>query len=956
MYGASLPAGAFEYILISNDDPDGEVYLVITNSEVVDLDADAVLMLSGQTLTVARLTDPRTFVNIETVFIDETGRPQPAELSGQLDGPGTLFVTNEVNFALDNRRVAFFTRLSVIADFIRNTRSLPTPVPPVLFGTLARMVGGGNTVTVLQSGPTVDRFMDLITITGSESRSVISGGGVSYLDSTIFLQSPTGLETFEPIGTFFVYTGRAPLLEFMVSSPDSFTGPGTLYVNRMEGIAFYTVDPFGPGDINVVQIINEGLVENSVGIEVDGGDTFLVNSGMTPSPRVVRLNGVLSQMFPSATSIMYVAENNEVIIRGPQNEIRNGFPGITSFTLFENNTFNMVTASDDTIALSSTGGQFYYDGLGNGFFSSNPAITSEVNRLAAVVNPPPRSLVFSLSSDGQGVVTLSVNDEEIITLSGAARIDVPSEQLVSYLGDEINLLDRQGNSIAVVGTGIEQFTANDIPNELEVFDGEADRAFQGPGFLYVGGSRAFYTTNSMLVSQITDFLNAVAAPSISVTSGGTLTVGGEPFVDLTSTEANADTIQTGSFLVYNNNTAYVVDAPQRFPSGTDVEVTYMDSTVIVSRVQSGGSRMAIKRIENVPMLTVAEGLAITRFVENSPIPFPGGGYFFQNEVTGNGFYTTSIELTDSIAEEIIRTSGNVRQVINDVRELGFFDGTRYTTYSGSATMLITRGGTYYFGGGNMFYTTDSGTNTRILTEFARVRSLTTTRQNGFVIIDFGGSSIYMFTVGSELTDASFGPFDTFSYVNGILTGARIPGSPVAVSNLTIFNGINVQIFNSSASLQGLTGGYLVIDRMAGTAFYTTSGQAMTAVQTTIQQVEEIFRRPVIDDTARGEVLLKFPTGSAPIGISTITYEGVDVTLTCRILVANPAPSVQFIYYPTPNMSVVLNATSMTPVPPTYNLLLPNVRAASNAGRYACVATNDVGQDRVEGTLTIRPAS
>ena len=954
MYGASLPAGAFEYILNSNDDPDGEVYLVITNSEVVDLDADAVLMLSGQTLTVARLTDPRTFDNIETVFIDETGRPQPAELFGQLDGPGTLFVTNEVNFALDNRRVAFFTRLSAIADFIRNVRSQPTPLPPVLFETTSQMGAGGSIVTVLQAGPTVDRLMDLITITGSESRSVMSGGGVSYLDSTIFLQSPTGLETFEPIGTLHVYTGRASLLEFMVSSSDSFTGPGTLYVNRMEGVAFYTLDPFGAGDIDVVQIINEGVIENSVGTEVDGGDTFLVNSGMTPSSRVVRLNGVLSQMFPSATSIMYVAENNEVMIRGPQNEIRNGFPGITSFTLFENNEFNMVTVSDDTIALSSTGGQFYYDGLGNGFFSNNPAITSEVNRFAAMVNPPPSALQFSLSRDGQGVVTLSANDEEIITLSGAARIDVPSEQIVGYFDSEINLFARQGNLIAMVGTGIEQFTANDIPSELAVFNGDALRGVQGPGTLYVGGSRAFYTSNSMLISQITDFLNAAPAPSISVTSGGTLAVGGEPFVDLT--EANADTIQTGSILVYNGTTTYVVDAPQPIPSGTDIEVTYMDSTVIVSRVQSGGSRTVIKRIENVPMLAFAEGLVIADFVENSPIPFPGGGYFFQNEVTGNGFYTTSTDLSNDIARELIQDSGNVRQVINDVRELGFFDGTRYTTYSGSATMLIPGGGMYYFGGGNMFYTTDSGTNTRIISGAASVSPVTTTRQNGFVTINFGGDSIYMFTVGSELTDASFGPFDTFSYVNGILTGARIPGSPVAVSNLTIFNGINVQIFNSSASLQGLTGGYLVIDRMTGTAFYTTSGQGMSAVQTAIQQVEEIFRRPVIDNTARGEVLLKFPTGSAPIGISTITYEGVDVTLTCRILVANPAPSVQFIYYPTPNMSVVLNATSMTPVPPTYNLLLPDVRAADNAGRYACVATNDVGQDRVEGTLTIRPAS
>ena len=896
-------------------------------------------------------------MNIETVFIDTTGSPPPSELpdTGRMDGPGTVCVTNETNFALDNRRVAFFTTFSGLADFIRNTKLLPTPDPPVLFNMVTQQEPG-RSLSVLQTGISTDALMDTITITDSVTRNVMSGGGVSYFDNTIFVQSPTGgFEEFPSVNELIVYTGRPPLMRFMDMSADSFSGPGTLYVNERDGVAFYTVDPFGPGDTDVVMIINEGVVENSVGTVVDGGDTFLVNSVMTTLPRVVRLNGVMTQMFPSATSIRY--ENDIVTILGPQNEIRNSFGGVTSFTLFDNNNFMMVTASANPIQISSPGGQFYYDDLGNGFFSVNPAVTSEVNRLAGDmnVNPTPRPLMFSLSRDSQGMVTLSENDMKIITLTGAARIDVTSDQIVDYTNDEIVLFNRQGTPIATVGTGIDQFTANDLSGEVTVFEGDARRSFQGPGSLYVGGSRAFYTTNSELVSQITDFLNAVPTPSVSVTSEGTLSVGGQPFVDLT--EATADNVQSGSVLVYNSNITYIVDAPQSIPSGNDIRVTYENSTVIVSRVLTDGSTMEIKRIANVPRLTFAEGLAISSFVGDAPMTsFPGGGFFFQNEDTGNGFYTTSASLSDSIAEEIVQNSGNIRQVINGVRELGFFDGTGYTTYSGSANMILQGGGTNYFGGGNIFYCTDSGTNTRIINEFANVSPVTTMRQNGFVTVNYSGNSIYMFTVGSELSQVTFGAFDNFSYVNGMIIGARVPGSPVDVSNLTIFNGINVQVFNSSASLEGLTGGYLVIDRMAGTAFYTTSGQGMSAIRTVIQQVEEIFRRPVIDDTARGEVLLKFPTGSAPVGIEVITYEGVNVTLTCRIFVANPAPTVQFKYYPEENVSIILNATSMTPVPPTFNLLLPDVRAANNAGRYACIATNDVGQDRVEGTLTILPAS
>ena len=76
-------------------------------------------------------------------------------------------MTNEINFALDNRRVAFFTRQPAIANFLISTRSREAPVPPVLFETVSRMGAGNSVVTVLQTGPTVDRLMDLITISGS---------------------------------------------------------------------------------------------------------------------------------------------------------------------------------------------------------------------------------------------------------------------------------------------------------------------------------------------------------------------------------------------------------------------------------------------------------------------------------------------------------------------------------------------------------------------------------------------------------------------------------------------------------------------------------------------------------------------------------------------------------------------------------------------------------------------
>ena len=941
--------------MISEADSDGEIYLVITDSVNVTLTAGDNLILQGRRLSIAG-TISRTFDDIEAVFIDTTGSPPPSVLSddNQVTGSGYLFVSSASNSILAGRRVAFFTRFAGIANFLVVQRARATPVPPVRFQTIGRVNAMGETLTVLRSQTGTDPFADRITVSGSTSTRVMSGGGISYFGNTIFVQSPTGVtDQIDGIGEFSVFTGRPPIGEFVESSTQSFVGPGTLYVN--DDVAFYTADPFRPGDIDVVGTINQGLIENSVSTEVEGGDTFLADiaSGQI-SRRVVRLNGVASQMFPTAAEIIY--NNGVVMIRGPGDTRLNAFGDISRFTLFDNNQFMMVSESSDRIRLSASGGQFYYDGLGNAFFSVNPAISSQVNSLAANVNPPPpQTIQFGLSSNSQGVTTLSQNGMQIITLTGASVIAVEPSQLITYVNGDVRLVDREGNDVGRFGTGINRFTANVTPNILTVFNGSAPRQFQGSGQLYISDTEAFYTTNSMLVSQITSFLNTLPPPTIAVDGNGNLAIGGEAFVDLT--EATAADVVSGSVVIYSRNATTIVDAPQSIPSGSDVRVTYANNTVIVFSRESGGGMDILKRIEGVSMWTVADGFEFLTFSGNSGgMEFSGGGYSFQNASSGNAFYTTSLALTDRIADEVIQNSGNIRNVIGNIGDLGFFDGRRYITYRGSANSFLPGFGTYYFSGGTMFYNTDSGTNEVIVNGAALVNPVTTIRENGFITLNYTGNSIYSFTTGSELTQVTFGPFDTFSYTNGTITGSRIPGSPIDISMLTTFNGITVQNFNSNSSSQEITGGYLIIDRQRGTAFYTTSSQARTVTQNVISQLEETFIRPVIDDSARGERLLKFPTGSAPIGVKVTTYEGVDVTLVCRVLVGNPAPGVQFSYFNTAdNTTVVLNATSM-PAPSVYHLLLPNVRAAQNQGRYACVATNDVGQGRNEGFLNIRPAS
>lgn len=70
-------------------------------------------------------------------------------------------------------------------------------------------------------------------------------------------------------------------------------------------------------------------------------------------------------------------------------------------------------------------------------------------------------------------------------------------------------------------------------------------------------------------------------------------------------------------------------------------------------------------------------------------------------------------------------------------------------------------------------------------------------------------------------------------------------------------------------------------------------------------------------------------------------EGVNVTLQCKVIAANPEPNITW-------YSVTTNSTALTHA---VNLRFSNI-SRSSAGKYYCVVDNGIGPKMTSGTTTL----
>ena len=929
-----------QYVVVRESDD--KVLIVLTGSEEVNVSATEQVLYSSNTVTIP--PGSVSFDNIDTFYQRLLGA-EVQEYSGttttgyEPDGPGFLYV---------NAPDAFFSKDDAFTDALMSLRALPPPIMYIV--STESVMDGGMDVTVLEVND-----MRIMTLTGSESRAVSSQEAVSYsqMNTVTILRGANQVDSFPNIMQLSVLEGPSSFETFANSAgADFFNGRGMLYVDNANQRAFFTTST---SDINT---INNGIVNDAFQVmETSPGVSSLQDSS---GNNLLNLTGAEPRDFMAADSFEY--QSNTLTLRDAGDRILGTFNNIMQFSVFDNNEIQSFSGGTTETALSG-GGALFTDADGNAFFSTSTTATAFVLNNIPPPTVVPTPVTFSVEVNNQGIASLAADNMMLVTLSGAQIADVPRFSSLQYTNGMLTIADAMNNPLARFG-GIDQLSVNDEPGSLQSFNGSAGQTFIGPGRVYINDGQAFYTTDTSVTSFITSSVESVLAPAIGfgfdVENGVgsvNLTVGGMPFVTLT--ESTVTESQPGDLILYNDDTISTIRGFQAssVPSGS---LTYGGG---VLEFMPADPDEADPFSTTLNSLLYYDGVTTQTFDGSSPnVTLPGGGTLYVNPDMGVGFYTIPDTINDDVANALIGLGVvDTQNQIGGVSELGVYDGNTYVTYRGSAPRLIAgsgpsgEGGTFYTSGGNSFFSTDPATNQQITTTVSNaVPVITTVDENGFVVVNYNNGTIYRFNPGQTTSTAiTFGPQDTFMYVNGTIVSSRFQ-DPIPADMLTLFNGITTQTFGGNSSMTFSGPGTLIVDSTTGEAFYTTSSQAGGSIIFTRNAVQGTSRRPVIGIPAEARVLSKFPMFSAQFGQDVTVYEGADVSILCNVVIGNPEPVVTF----SVRVGNLTEVITEVPDDVEFNgntLILRNVQF-DDAGRYTCVASNSAGNDLQQTTLTVGRAS
>ena len=941
-------------LFIEPSGPDGTIELVRLNgpnsnsqalsaNESFQYTSDAIQVLDAAGVGI------RSFPNIQTLYVlvDVMRNNPPSEVFEgsrpvQTEGPGVLYTDEDS---------AFYTNVGSVIQAITQTIPL-VPPPPISVVFIVRQTTQGA-MRVLQLRNTTSEMPpptpdDILQITGSQSVAVSSSQELMYQDSTVVVrQGASTVNSFDNIDQFFTYTtvdGTLQLLRFEqnANNPSFFSGSGQLYVDSSRRRAFYT------DDAGEIRNIEGATVNQTIGFAQTDGMLNLVNSLRVMDNVIIELTGTSGGVDVSNAATIQVEGNDVIFQDGSGREITRA-TGLTEFSYYDNNevtTISLPGLTDRTITPSG-GGMLYINPGGQAFFTPNALVNQ---RISTALSGAPSTQIRTVqrATSSQGIGSLIINGVPAVTLSGAQEINVGQFQVVMYTNGVLTV--SENGNVVFRQRNVNQLSISDPPGTFEVFNTTASRTFRGPGRLYVNGNNAFFTTDTNMIQMNTEFVQNIGPPPIRISSrvvdgdqtAVDLNIGGQQFLTLSNATSVSPT--SGQVVLYDSNTITVLDAPMRIPIGATV--TYNNMIILY---MSGGMTTGVPNIRSLSIIS-ADGTPATSMGSINDV-IPGGGQLFVNPVTGNALYTLT-DVISPVTASFIQTRGTVRNTIMNVERLGVFDNNQFVTYQGRSPRLIPGGGTIYAEGGNSFYNRDQPLNMRINTAVSELNPVITTFQNGTISVDYNNNTIYTFTPGIATTEINLQNSGVYTYFNGTLFNALNPNiSFEGISMVVSFNGFETTIFNSSETPVTFNGpGTLLVDTQSGTAFFTTSGNTANIIRNTRRRVLDTFRRPQIDRPPIPTVSTKFPTALARFGQDVTVYQGADVTFECRISVGNPTPTISFFRDGNPNPLISDGEYTIT----NGNLLTVNNAMLNDTGRYTCVASNDVGMDRLSSDLTVRP--
>ena len=793
-------------------------------------------------------------------FRDVTG---PIPGAGGQPGPGTLYYDGDT---------ALFTNSDI---FIGTYEGLAAqfPVPPSQV-TISTPRVNNELALNLQSSPS-DPVTDgnVIELTGSDAFILGSGESLTYVSNSLrYRRGSVTQEVFNPITNFYVLEditengqqGRT-LRRFTGGSSEVITGPGLLKVgtspNDGSRVAF-----FSPST-SVNQEIDSGIIDGQLSFDAVQNSAqisdIFTNPG-TPA-RLIDLGGTSRTFkYPTASRVTFddTSGRREIRVFDRFNQQLGSFfdSDLSSFLNHQVQTTSSGTASFDipdggvTLISNSNDGQAFI------YPCRKTLLTGRINEARSSITITPNPFpTFSISSSG-GSSVLSINGDETVTITDRQPIIVGSGQTLNYNDASVTVFNNGAPDTPVSSTPIttNSLTTYETPgNYLNTYTSSnpPPQDFVGPGVVYFDNqNRAFFTNEVQVTNLISGFLDS--RPPVRITTT-TRTEGGRRFVDIvnpdgvrlvegsTSTITNVgstftnvgSTITNGGSqqgLIYTGNTVRSVNGfsvPSSFTiryvvsttPGVDdtVEVINPDGDVYFTTTASSSFRYRQGGVlQPTPTTTTS---------------YSGGGVLYLNPNTGAVVYNDDTTTSTGLVTDLI-TSGIVFDTnTRNITTLNFFDGRTITRYDGSSTSFLSGPSTIFTSGNEGFYSTDSTTTTRVVTEITNniPVEVGVDQTTGEVTVFYPGTqtTIFNFTTGSERTTVSTGT--TITYTNGILI---LPGRNITTDSFTYFNGISTQVFTSGDTVTFSGPGQVIVNEQTTETIFIDNQNTINRINNALDNV------------------------------------------------------------------------------------------------------------------------
>ena len=936
-------------------------------SHVITVEAGSELRFRGDTVSILNYTTGEVIQSFDNIAPGEFRHVQA--VTNQLrTNPDIHVVIGGVLYC--DADSAFFTDKDFINNFVEGNRPFPLvrePIIPVDFN--VRRLNSGEVILNADPGGednNVEPEDDIIQISGARCIFIDAGESVDFVEGTIIIRrGSTPIEIISNLEEFATYTsvsGNKPTLQ-RFSASDTVTtlrGPAKLYVGDNAGVptAYFT------DQADNIQFINGEAANLQLAFAGDSITQTATVSTRPPDPEEELIELIRSQWFDLSDARECIFEGNTFTAtdaRGGQLlRIRdlNGFSGYVNNEIIRDGTVSVprgVTA--------------YYNPSSGPVFAHEPntAISDGIASAIQTANAPAAQPVrFTFGTTSMGGASLSANGVKVIRYdTDDDNFPVQPQHSLRYRDGTIEAFEQSNPSVAInTFTNISQFTVNDGPTSLQVFNGSAPQTFSGPGQLYIDGSGlAFYTTSSSLPSIISNFVAGIPSPRVTypretVEPGVVsinISVGGTPVVEIT--DATTTVVDTDQVILYSDDTVNIADVTI-VPDGTPV--FYNRSNGLLYYI-SNGQPVAFPASD----FYFFDGLTIQHtddFPTDRSVQVGTGGFVYSDRVSRT-VYSSTDTVTESFVTVVQETGAiDPDASLTDIDPLHFFDGQRLRTFSGSAPTVLPGDGMIYASPNYTFYTTSQPLIIKIP---CRVAELVTTqlpynRTTGIATVVSNGNNIYGFTPGGTATVSRFGPTVSIRYANGTINAPTISTQPFDVNSLTVFNGFESTVFGPDDDITIDGPGLFIYDSITGDAFITTCTTVANSIAAGLTSIVRSFRAPVIFRSSQLSVVSKFPEVDAQFGQTIEVYDGADVSILCAVSNACPPATLQFFQV----LTLMDNTTITTLIVPENDTMMFDVIGdtliirdigTADSGVYRCVASNSVGSDSAGSRVDVRPA-